>query len=99
MTKKLGRETVTYIVWFEKRDKVTPVRRITVPASWRVTLGMEFKGHDPAKMLRFYEGTLQRACLKNVTQFCDEAVKVDDAPAYEGLEKLTGTAEMEPLPY
>lgn len=110
MTKRATpiRETVTYLVW--RCDPVSErqtVSRVTVPSTWNLTFGpmmgaprhINRQGAPVMEVtLRFYEGKLQRACIPNVTQFCDESIRWEDAVEYTALSKLNnGKVEVTPL--
>jgi hypothetical protein len=78
-------EMKTYILTHEDGT----IRKVTVPADWKVTFGPAVKGlnasNKPAQhykipmALRFYESdTKQRAIFTDIVSFRDEAIKIQE---------------------
>lgn len=73
---------VTYLLHLSRSNygSESKLRRITVPASWRVTFGPLVPGKEGRGQpsLRFYEGENQRACFTDVESFREESIKIEE---------------------
>ena len=70
-------ETKTYIIESHRGEK----RKVTVPASWKITYGLAAPGSHVSSpfVLRFYEGNKEnlRALFEDVKSFRDSSLKVE----------------------
>lgn len=90
--------TKTYVL----KLKDDSVKKVTVPASWKVTFGALVPGskdhNGSTTALRFYEGKdQQRACFVGVVEFRDSSLEVLDRiedVQTEIIEKADGEGNM-----